>query len=77
MSGPDDLRDFDCPICGSDNALCVVVIRPDGSTYKTDFYSCAGCTVMFRDIKRFKFAMRSTYDRNLKQWREKPTRGDT
>jgi hypothetical protein len=44
---------FRCPICRSGAFQDVQVKRPDGSTYKTDFRQCSGCSVMFRDSVKF------------------------
>lgn len=42
-----------CPMCNSTAYSQVLVTRPDRSTYKTEFYECSGCTVMFRHPGRF------------------------
>ena len=44
---------FVCPICASINWRQVVVGRPDGSRYVTDFAECCGCSVMFRKPELF------------------------
>lgn len=44
---------FSCPLCHSFHYLPVYVKRPNGSEYRTEFYQCAACTVMFRDPVRF------------------------
>ncbi|MDP9044019.1 MAG: hypothetical protein M3O01_04360 [Pseudomonadota bacterium] len=35
--------------CGSSNFERVVVRRPNGQTYRTDFIACAECRVMYFD----------------------------
>ena len=46
---------FVCPICGADSYGPVVVKRPSRrDLYHTEFFECAGCTVMFRDPIRFR-----------------------
>ena len=47
------LRRFRCPLCKSVQALIVFLPRPGGRSYKTPFYQCAGCTVLFHDVERF------------------------
>ena len=49
-----EMGNFECPVCGSGNYQPVIVARPNGGTYRTEFYECAGCTTMFRDPKRFR-----------------------
>jgi hypothetical protein len=46
-------RAFRCQLCGSGFFRPVLVPRPDGSHYRTSFYECAGCSVMFIDPKAF------------------------
>jgi hypothetical protein len=43
---------FQCPICTGSNFRDTVVPRGSGH-YKTAFYECCGCGVMFRDPKKF------------------------
>jgi hypothetical protein len=42
-----------CPLCNATSCDRVEVPRPKGATYKTDFFQCAGCTVLFRHPQRF------------------------
>jgi hypothetical protein len=42
-----------CPLCDTTAYNRVRVRRPDGKEYLTEFYECAGCTVMFRNPGRF------------------------
>ncbi|OAI50064.1 hypothetical protein AYO46_10720 [Betaproteobacteria bacterium SCGC AG-212-J23] len=42
-----------CPLCNSTAYAQAVVARPDGSAYKTEFFQCESCTVMFRHPGRF------------------------
>jgi hypothetical protein len=44
---------FQCPLCQSAFFSIVEVKRPNGARYRTEFYECAGCTVMFRDPEKF------------------------
>lgn len=44
---------FRCPLCGADGFVEVVVRKPNGSWYKTEFLKCCGCSVMFQDPERF------------------------
>ncbi len=43
---------FRCPICRSQFYKEVVVAKAGGK-YKTEFFECSGCTVMFRDPVKF------------------------
>jgi len=38
---------FRCVICGSFHYQQAVVRRPDGNPYRTDFFHCLGCGVVF------------------------------
>jgi len=42
-----------CPLCNSGVYLSVLIPRNDGTFYKTDFFQCLGCTVMFRIPDKF------------------------
>jgi hypothetical protein len=42
-----------CPICLKANYASVVVRKPSGGHYTTEFYECSGCSVMFRDPHEF------------------------
>ena len=42
-----------CPLCNGTAYSPVEVARPDGTRYRTEFYECLGCTVMFRHPGRF------------------------
>lgn len=44
---------FRCPICRSQIYMAVTVRRPSGKTYRTEFFECGGCSVMFRDPQKF------------------------
>jgi hypothetical protein len=44
---------FRCPICRSQRYEAVVVRRTSAKPYTTEFFECAGCSVMFRDPVRF------------------------
>src|SRR5437870_4939779 len=67
---------FDCPLCGSNQCLSVVVPRPNGDYYTTRFYKCAGCTAMFLDPDRFSKEVRYTFDPQRSWSEEKPMRHD-
>jgi hypothetical protein len=43
---------FRCPICRS-HFYKEVVVAKAGGFYKTEFFECSGCSVMFRDPDRF------------------------
>ena len=38
------------------------VPRPNGATYATAFFECSGCTVMFRDVRRFMWLIKRYKD---------------
>ncbi len=44
---------FRCPICRSQRYEAVVVRKATHKPYTTEFFECAGCSVMFRDPVRF------------------------
>lgn len=44
---------FQCPVCDSPECDRVIVERPDGSAYRTEFFFCLGCTMMFREPELF------------------------
>lgn len=69
------LLEFLCPLCGSNVATYVHVQGRSGNPVRMPFYRCAGCTVQFGDIQRFKQLMRHTFDTNLHRVNEKPTIG--
>jgi hypothetical protein len=54
---------FMCPICSHINFTDVVVPRGEG-VYRTAFFECCGCSVMFRDPAKF------SVDRDEKAKRE-------
>jgi hypothetical protein len=51
---------FRCPLCATEYYTRVRVRRANGSLYTTEFFSCLGCTIMFRDPGRF--MNRARYD---------------
>ena len=53
---------FNCPFCGSNQCLSVVLKRPNGDYYTTLFFKCAGCSVVFLDPERFSKQVRYTFD---------------
>ena len=50
---PLPINTFRCPLCGSTAYDYVFVRRQDGSILQTQAYQCGGCSVMFRDPKKF------------------------
>ena len=42
-----------CPVCNSTAYRQTLVARPNGTAYLTEFFECAGCTLMFRHPGRF------------------------
>jgi len=54
--GPDSfslVSGWRCPLCNATAYSQVEVARSNGTSYKTEFYECTGCTVMFRHPGRF------------------------
>ena len=70
-----DVR-FSCPHCGSNQCVSVIVRKPNGDYYRTEFYKCAGCTVMFLDPERFSKQIRYTFDHERSWSEEKAMRPD-
>ncbi len=50
---PLPVNTFKCPLCGSTAYDYVFVRRRDGSILQTQAYQCGGCSVMFKDPKKF------------------------
>jgi hypothetical protein len=50
---PDYPRNGRCPICLKTSYTEVVVKKPGGGHYRTEFFQCSGCSVMFRDPHEF------------------------
>ena len=48
-----------CPICTCPDHASIDVVRPDGSLYRTDFFRCAACSMMFMEPE---LANRDTID---------------
>jgi len=42
-----------CPLCNATTYSQIEISRQGGSRYRTEFYECTGCTVMFRHPARF------------------------
>jgi hypothetical protein len=42
-----------CPVCNATAYRQTLVGRPNGTAYLTEFFECAGCTLMFRHPGRF------------------------
>lgn len=53
MHKDDRYADYKCPICESDSYVRIVVKKPNGDWYRTAFFQCFGCSVMFTDPKAF------------------------
>ena len=75
MVADPELLQFLCPLCGSYVALYVYVLGRGGEPFRLPAYQCAGCTVQFGDIRRFKRLLRHTYDSDLRRVDEKPSLG--
>jgi hypothetical protein len=56
------LASFNCPLCGATEAFVTCVPRANGETYATAFLECSGCTVMFRDVRRFMWLIKRHKD---------------
>jgi len=50
---PLPVNSFRCPLCGSTAYDHVFVRRRDGSMLQTQAYQCGGCSVLFKDPKKF------------------------
>jgi hypothetical protein len=50
---PIPVNTFRCPLCSSTAYDYVQVRRADGSILQTQAYQCGGCSVMFKDPKKF------------------------
>lgn len=48
-----DVFGWRCPVCNSIAYRQTLVARPNGAAYLTEFFECAGCTLMFRHPGRF------------------------
>jgi len=44
---------FCCPVCGCVKYVRVKERRRNGDWYRTEFWQCFGCSVMFRDPEKF------------------------
>lgn len=53
MATPREQPPFRCPICHAERYVPLRVRRPDGSWYRTEFWECFGCSVMFADPVKF------------------------
>jgi DNA-directed RNA polymerase subunit RPC12/RpoP len=49
----DDYPGFECPVCGHRRFYRVLVPRDGQTPYRTAFYGCVGCSIMFTDPYRF------------------------
>ena len=50
---PVPVNTFRCPLCGSTAYDYVYVMRSDKSIVQTQAYECGGCSVVFKDPKKF------------------------
>jgi hypothetical protein len=41
-----------CPLCNGTTYIQIEISRQSGAKYKTEFFECSGCTVMFRHPAR-------------------------
>jgi hypothetical protein len=48
-----DVFGWRCPVCNATAYRQTTVRRPNGTAYLTEFFECAGCTLMFRHPGRF------------------------
>lgn len=62
------LLNFLCPLCGSNNCHFVSIRRANGTRFVTEFFQCAGCSVMFGNPEVFSRLIRDTYKTG---WRER------
>lgn len=56
------LAAFNCPLCGATEAFVTCVPKANGEMYATAFMECSGCTVMFRDVRRFMWLIKRHKD---------------
>ena len=49
----DDYPGFECPVCKHRRFYRILVQRDRQAPYRTAFYGCFGCSVMFTDPYRF------------------------
>jgi DNA-directed RNA polymerase subunit RPC12/RpoP len=50
----DDYPGFECPVCGHRRFYRILIPRgSQQSAYRTEFYGCFGCSIMFTDPYRF------------------------
>jgi hypothetical protein len=68
MTADPRLLDFNCPLCGSNNCRFVGIRRPNGTYFVTEFFQCAGCSVMFTNPAEFSRLTRDTF---TGKWRER------
>jgi hypothetical protein len=66
---------FLCPLCGSDAYVEVNVKRPSGEWYRTAFYKCFGCSVLFHN--RWLSASRGAACEIRARWAARIGRGRT
>jgi hypothetical protein len=48
---------FQCPVCSCPEYQRVVVPRPQGAPYETEFFHCLGCSLMFTEPALFTEAL--------------------
>jgi hypothetical protein len=63
---PDQSNFYRCPLCHGLSAQRVVVRRPSGTEYRTEFYRCSICSNVFMDplaiTRGFEDRPRSTHE---------------
>ena len=50
---PIPVNNFRCPLCNSTAYDFIYVRRADGSIFQTEAFQCGGCSVVFKDPKKF------------------------
>ena len=57
---------FKCPLCDGRKYVEVRVQKPNGHWYRTEFFQCFTCSVMFRDPVLFSKCMVDTANDDLR-----------
>ena len=56
----DEYPGFECPVCGHRRFYRILVQRDGQPAYRTAFYGCFGCSIMFTDPYRFTQSVKGT-----------------
>ena len=48
-----DYAGFECPVCGHRRYYRIIIPRERQPAYRTAFYGCFGCSMMFTDPYKF------------------------